>query len=191
MKQYKHPKVTRRKMSNSAKQAWLLRDRVMTEEQKVKIGESMKLAWKNHLFDKKKHLRHHFKEWNQKISQAVKRSWSKRERHLSEETKEKMRKSKLALEDFKGNKGCLKHRQYIEQIAKKLKREGRDVEIEKAIKVNHHWRIIDILVDEKICYEIGFCKSDKINELNNNGFSVVHLPYQELNNKNMMVFGVS
>ena len=108
MKQYKHPKVTRRKMSNSAKQAWLLRDRVMTEEQKVKIGESMKL-----------------------------------------------------------------------------------VEIEKAIKVNHHWRIIDILVDGKICYEIGFCKSDKINELNNNGFSVVHLPYQELNNKNILVFGVS
>ena len=78
----------------------------------------------------------------------------------------------------KGNRGSLKHQKIVNHIAKGLANGFNKIEIEKPVKLpNHHWRIIDVLVNNKICYEIGHCKEEKIEQLTQSGFDVIHLPY--------------
>ena len=104
-------------------------------------------------------------------------------KHFSEETKRKMSEAKLNNPELKGNSGSLRHQKYVLQTASILKQQYKNVETEKPIRLStHHRRIIDILVDGQICYEIGQCPNIKIQELEQNGFAVVHLPYSVFSN---------
>lgn len=99
----------------------------------------------------------------------------------SEESKQKMREAILNLENFKGNKGSRRHQELVEKIATKLNNGINKIEVEKPIKIDlHHWRIIDILVNDTTCYEIGQCEQNKIDDLLEHGFEVIHLPYSIL-----------
>jgi hypothetical protein len=52
------------------------------------------------------------------------------------------------------------------------------IETEKPIKLaSGHWRIIDILVNDYTCIEIGNCREEKVVDLENNGYEVVRFPY--------------
>ena len=66
-------------------------------------------------------------------------------------------------------------------MPKKLRNKNNSVKTEQIIKINRHRRVIDILVNNKICYEIGVCKKDKIAELIEGGYQVIHLPYSSFN----------
>lgn len=96
----------------------------------------------------------------------------------SAETIEKKRKAILNLSDFKGFRGSLKHQKLVSEIATKMNNGQNIVEIEKAIKFpSGKWKIIDVLINNKICLEIGRCEEEKIMELKENGFEVVNFPY--------------
>jgi len=99
----------------------------------------------------------------------------------SDEHKQKLREAMLNLDDFKGYKGTRKHRALVSDVAEKLTNKNDSVKIEQTIKINGHRRVIDILVNDSICYEIGSCKKDKVAELMDGGYQVIHLPYSLFN----------
>lgn len=147
-----------------------------TKEAKQKISNAMKGhsgAWLG---------KHFSKEHKEKLSVAnTGKNHYNYGRRQSNDTKCKIRNSMLKLKDFKGNKGSVRHQRFVAKISQQLKGRGHSVEVEKAVKLGqNHWRIIDILVDQDICYELGACDKDKIKELKEHGFSVIHLTYNTL-----------
>ncbi len=106
---------------------------------------------------------------------------------MSPETKEKLSKAIRDLHlkgEWEGYKGGLRHQELVNKLANQLRTDNNKVEVEKAVHIGKSFRIIDILVDDNMCYEIGYCKKDKIQHLENNGYEVIHLPYasfEELN----------
>lgn len=76
-----------------------------------------------------------------------------------------------------GNRGSHPHQQAISVLASKLRGCGMEVEVEKPVKIDSRkWRVIDVLVNGKYCFEVGGCSPDKITELEQLNFEVIHLP---------------
>ncbi len=95
----------------------------------------------------------------------------------SEKTKAKMKEFRLK-EGIGGHRGGLHHQNLVNKIASQWDNGLNKVEIEKWLKLpNHHWRIIDVLINDKNCIEVGTCTRNKIEELEKYGFKVIHLPY--------------
>ena len=121
------------------------------------------------------------KEARRKMSEAKKGHipWNKGIK-MREETKQKLSTSFKDLfhrGEWGGYKGGVRHQELLDEVANYLRNENHNVEVEKAIHIGGSWRIIDVLVNETMCYEIGYCKKDKIQHLENNGYKVIHLPY--------------
>lgn len=76
-----------------------------------------------------------------------------------------------------GYRGSVYHQYLVNTVASWLDNGKNKVEIEKAVPNGSTWRLIDILVNDKVCFEIGDCRREKIQDITQNGFTVVHLPY--------------
>lgn len=168
----------------------------LSEEHKQKIADALKGV--THGFKKGcKSLmegKKHSEETKKKISDAKRgkpcssstkfkeghKPWNtgkKRSFEFVQNMKERIAK----LDNFSGFKGTDKHKKLVSKTASLLKEHANSVEIEKRVIMNDgSWRIIDVLVNKNICYEIGTCKKSKVKDLLDNGFEVVHLPYNML-----------
>jgi len=181
--------------ANSGENHWLY-GKHMSEEQKTKISNTLKGAthgykkgcisgFAGNKHSKKSNIK------NAESNKGKRRSPSTefKEGHIPWNTGKKMSKEfiqnmKERISDFNGwhgRKGTDKHIYLIEKTAEILRDYSNDVEIEKRVVMGSgKWRYIDILVDGKICYEIGYCKKNKKMDLINNGYEVIHLPYNVL-----------
>lgn len=172
MKGKHHSKKTKEKISLKAKERLLnpqnhpFYGKHLTEGHRQKISEA--------------HEGRHFP----KLSEAKKRlfaegklvPWNKG-KPFSEETRRKIREGNLR-NPHDGNRGTARHKKLVNQIAEWLGNGENKVEIEKPIALSdHRYRIIDVLVNDNICFEIGQCRQSKIKDLTSNGFTVVHIPY--------------
>ena len=172
MKGRKHTEETKRKISVTNKgKPHGNKDIPLSEEHKRKLRE-------NH---KGMTGLHHSEETKRKIGNANrgKPSWHKG-KPLSEEHKRKISKALMGRPgtNYGGYRGKERHQNLVKEIASWLDNGKNKIEVEKPVKINsNRWRIIDIFVNDNICIEVGGCLKEKINDLKNNGFTVVHLPY--------------
>lgn len=160
-------------------QPWLGKER--SEETKQKIGNTSKGKRYNPEGEFKKGEKHpNFgkslpEETKRKIGEAnsLKKRTEAQKKHLREWNLEHMQA---------GNRGTLKHQKLVAKIAKYYDDGLHKVEVETVVKTRkgRHRRIIDVLVDEVVCIEIGGCKQNKIQELHESGYQVIHLPYSVL-----------
>jgi len=149
-----------------------LKGRRLSEEHRENISKGQK-GNKNHMYGK-----HHSEETKNKISKAcIGRFLGVA---LSEEHKRKVSKALMGhpSTNYGGYRGKERHQNLVKKMTSWLDNGKNKIEVEKPVKVNsNRWRIIDILVNNNICIEIGRCSKEKIDDLKNNNFTVIHLPY--------------
>jgi len=150
-----------------------LKGRALPESVKRKISES-EMGEKNPFFGRK-----HTNESKIKISNSLK--GKRKGTHITVIQKRKISESLKGHPPTNcgGSRGTEKHQKLVNTVASWFREESHCVEVEKPIKItSRHWRIADILVDGKVCFEIGSCEKGKIRELCENGYRVVHMPYE-------------
>ena len=181
--------------ANSGKNHWLY-GKKMPEAQRQKIADSLKGATHGYKKDNVPWMlgRKHTDETKRKVSEAKKgvpstSSTKFQEGHSpwntgkkrSKEFVQNMKKRIANLNDFSGWKGTHRHKTLVDEITSEMKEHSNNVKTEERVVMKAgNWRYIDVLVDDTKCYEIGYCKKEKILDLTDNGYEVIHLPYSVL-----------
>jgi len=184
-----YSKESLQKMSEAAKRRISF---PCSEETKMKISEALK-GEKNPNYGKHPSLEIRQKmslaHKGKKLSEENKRKIgnANRGKIQSEETRKKRSHALLNNKNVRGFKGSINHQQCVKFFASLLDNTLNKIEIEKVIYLpNNHYRIIDVLANDNICFEIGRCRRTKIEELVSYGFNVINIPYSNFSGFNEM-----
>lgn len=149
-----------------------------------KTKEKCSLSNKGHHYSPKTEFKQNINHpyWGKHFSEEHRRNIGEgnRGKLTSNEVRAKIRNAILNLPNFKGNKGSTKHQDAVKDVASWFQNDGHKIDIEKTLHVNGHHRIIDILLNNNLCIEVGSCDSTKMNELASNNFVTIQVPYEFL-----------